>query len=270
MTAIPANCDGPGPSADKYHRSSILNAKKIKKGQTRWNQFHHALIQIEPEMLGGPLLDFGLGIGYFVLEGLRRKMDIWGVDLLPGKIERYRRLIDYTNSPSAWKTRGIAATGEALPFRSNTFSAVSSWYVFEHIQYPGQVLRELVRITGKNGIIAIRAQDARNGWEGHCKIPWVPFLPERLAAAWIEEFGKSTDLRQGVYDITQPQVISILEELDCKIAIKAPPPATLIEDHWKFSTEEEVRGKARLIREKFEKGEWQAQPENLYVYAQKM
>jgi ubiquinone/menaquinone biosynthesis C-methylase UbiE len=265
-----SNCADSARPEEKYCRKTILNPKKIKKGQTRWNQFHKALVQIHPEALGGPMLDFGFGIGYFVLEGLRRKMDIWGVDVLPGKIERYRRLIDYTDGPDDWKNRCIAASGEELPFRSDFFSAISSWYVFEHIQYPCQVLRELVRITRKNGVIAIRAQDARNGWEGHCKIPWVPFLPERLAAAWIEEFGKSPALRRGVYDITQPQVISILEELNCRIAIKAPSPSILIEDHWKLSTEKEVRGKARRIRDKFERGEWQAQPENLYIYAQKM
>ncbi len=254
---------------DKYRYASILSQKKITKGQTRWNQFYDGLSQINPEALAGPMLDFGFGVGYFVLEGLRRKMDIWGVDLLPGKINRYKKLIEFTESPDNWKNRCVVCNGEELPFRSNQFAAISSWYVFEHIEHPCQVVRELVRITRRKGVIVIRAQDARNGWEGHCKIPWIPFLSGRLAKAWIEEFGKSAELRRGVYDITQPQIISILEELDCKIAIKAPPPSILIKDHWKLSTEEEVRLKARETKRAFERGDWQPQAENLYIYAQK-
>ena len=244
--------------------------KKLKKGQTRWNQYAEAVSAINPRLLDGPMLDFGSGVGYFVLEGLRRRMDIWGVDRLPSKIARYARLLETTSQPSDWVKRCLVADGADLPFRSNCFAAVSSWYVFEHIPDPGQVLRELVRITRSAGVIVIRAQDARNGWEGHCHIPWVPFLSGRLARAWIEEFGQSPARRQGVYDITQPQFIAILESLGCRIAIQAPEPRVLIEDHRQLSTETEVRRKAREVRARFESGEWVPQPENLYICAKKI
>ncbi|MEE4243164.1 MAG: class I SAM-dependent methyltransferase [Desulfopila sp.] len=254
---------------EKYSRNSLLNEKKIRKGSTRWNQLQSALDQIDPALQNGPILDFGCGVGYFVLEGLRRHMDMWGVDILPGKITRYKKLIEYTDSPASWKNRCVIADGEELPFPANSFSAVASWYVFEHIRHPSHVLRELVRVTRKGGVIAIRAQDARNGWEGHCKIPWVPFLSRNLARTWIEAFGKSPHLREGVYDITQPQVISILEQLHCTVVIQAEPPADLIENHWALSTEQEVRETARQIRRKFDEGSWQPQPENLYLFARK-
>lgn len=259
--------NGQGPC--KYSRDTILNPKKIRKGHTRWNQFNEALSNIDSELLKGPILDFGFGIGYFVLEGLRRGMDMWGVDILPGKIERYRKLIEYTKSPQEWQSRCTAANGEELPFQSNQFSAISSWYVFEHIENPSQVIREMVRVTRPGGVITIRAQDARNGWEGHCKIPWIPFLSEQLAKAWIEEFGKSSELRQGVYDITQPQVVAIFEELNCIIAVQAAEPVNLIDNHWQLTTEEEIRSTARSVRQKLEDGEWRPQPENLYIFAQK-
>ncbi len=254
---------------DKYSREAILNPKKLRKGHTRWNQYLATLLQIDERSLAGPLLDFGSGIGYFVLEGLRRRMNIWGVDILPGKIERYKRLIDYSDSPGQWKSRCLAGSGEELPFRSETFSAVSSWYVFEHIENPGEIIRELVRITRRGGIVSIRAQDARNYWEGHCKIPWIPFLSKRMAAAWIEEFEGSAELRQGVFDITQPQLAAIFEELNCRIAVKAADPAVLIDGHWNLASEAEVRVKAREVRRLFEVGEWLPQPENLYIFAQK-
>ena len=254
----------------KYSREAILNQKKIKKGSTRWNQFSQTLSEIFPACLKEPILDFGCGVGYFVLEGLRRNMDIWGVDMLPGKIERYKRLVEYTKSPGDWKKRCLVGNGAELPFSTGSFAALSSWYVFEHIPNPGQCIREMVRVTRKNGVIAIRAQDARNGWEGHCKIPWVPFLSDRLSRVWIEEFEVSPTLRDGVYDITQPQIRAIFEELGCKIVREAAEPRQLIESHQKLTTEKEVRDTARRIRADFRSGKWLPQPENLYIFAQKM
>lgn len=269
--ATPENQNGAAihPVEDKYRYRAIVDEKKIRKGQTRWNQFAAGLAQLQQETPAGPMLDFGFGVGYFVLEGLRREMDIYGVDLLPGKIERYRQLVDFTESPAAWKNRCVVGNGEELPFRSNEFSAISSWYVFEHIANPAQVLREIVRITRRRGIIVIRAQDARNGWEGHCKIPWIPFLSRRLGRAWIDEFDARPELRDGVYDITQPQIIAILRELDCRIVKKAPAPSRLIKNHWQLATEKEVRQKAREVLAAWREGEWQPQPENLYIFAQK-
>ena len=207
----------PTSSEQKYSRKSILNPKKIRKGVTRWNQFNETMSEISPGLSKGPVLDFGSGVGYFVLEGLRRRINIWGVDLLPGKINRFKKLIQYTESPQQWEQRCVVASGLELPFASNFFSAVCSWYVYEHIADPGPCIREMVRVTKPGGLIMIRAQDARNGWEGHCKIPWVPFLPRRLAIAWIEEFGADPVLREGVIDVTQPQIEAIFKELHCTV-----------------------------------------------------
>lgn len=254
----------------KYSRKAILSQKKIRKGVTRWNQFSTTLTEISPSLLSGPILDFGSGVGYFVLEGLRRDMNIWGVDVLPGKIARYRQLVEYTESPESCKERCVAADGEELPFSTGSFTAVASWYVFEHIPNPGSCIREMVRVTRPGGVIAIRAQDARNGWEGHCKIPWIPFLSDRLARIWIEEFDADPSHRDGVIEITQPQVAAIFEELGCSIIVQAAEPCQLIAGQHSLVTERQVRDKARQIREDLSNGKWQPQPENLYIYAQKI
>jgi hypothetical protein len=78
------------------------------------------------------------------------------------------------------------------------------------------------------------------------------------------------DKCQGVYDITQPQVITILESMGCEIVSKAPEPKTLIEKHWRLNTEEDVRRAANLIKARFENHQWLPQPENLYIVARKI
>ncbi len=257
------------PTPQKYSRKQILNAKKLKKGVSRWNQIAATVGWIDPDLLQGPMLDLGSGVGYFVLEGLKRGMDIWGVDTSAGKLLRFEKLVRYTDSPDEWRRRCLLADGDDLPFASNCFSAVSSWYVMEHLANPSAVLRELVRVTRPGGVIAIKAQDARNGWEGHCKIPWVPFLGGGLARVWAEEFGTSIDRRDGVYDVTQPQVTAILEALGCTVAVEAAAPDVLIPRHWRISSEKEVRQTARRVKSMVANGQWQPQPENLYVYAVK-
>lgn len=127
-----------------------------------------------------------------------------------------------------------------------------------------------MRITQPGGIIALRAQDARNGWEGHCKIPWIPFLSRRLTLAWIDEFEVDPGLREDVFDITQPQIAGLFEEFGCRVVVQAPPPRELIAEQHKLSSEMDIRRKARQIRRDFENGTWQPQPENLYVYARKV
>lgn len=255
---------------DKYARKAILIPSKIKKGQTRWNQCVDELVKINPSLMQGPMLDFGCGGGYFVLEGLRRDMDIWGVDQLFGKIKRFKKLIKYTSSPKDWEKRCLVGDGLSLPFPSEHFDFVSSWWVFEHIPTPGEAIREMVRVTRSQGVIVIRAQDARTSWEGHFNIPWVPFLSSRLRRVWIEEFGKSPSMYEGVYEISQPQVISILESLGCKIVKKSDSPQAFIDGHRKLYTEESVREMARSIKAKLERGEWAHQQNGLYIYAQKI
>lgn len=255
---------------DKYCREAISNPAKIKKGKTRWNQCFEALKEINPQLLQGPMLDFGCGVGYFVLEGLRRSMDIWGIDQFFGKIKRYRKLIKYTKSPMEWQKRCLVGDGVTLPFSSDFFSFVTSWWVYEHIPNPGEAIREMVRVTNPGGIIVIRAQDAHTSWEGHCNIPWIPYLPSYLERAWIEEFGKSPGLREGVYNITQSQVISILDSLGCRTIIQADPPRVLIKNHHHLCTERDVRELAGKIKAKLDRGEWDAVQEGLYIFAQKM
>lgn len=254
----------------KYSKEAICNPAKIKKGRTRWNQCFEALEKIKPQLLRGPMLDFGCGVGYFVLEGLRRGMDIWGIDQFFGKIKRFRKLIEYTGNQVEWEKRCLVGDGVTLPFSSDFFSFVTSWWVYEHISNPGEAIREMVRVTRPGGVIVIRAQDAHTSWEGHCNIPWIPYLPSHLERAWIKEFGKSPDLREGVYNITQSQVISILDSLGCRTIIQADSPRVLIDNHRHLCTEEDVRLVARRIKEKLDRGEWYPVQEGLYVFSLKV
>lgn len=253
----------------RFVKETLMDSQKIKKSQNRWDQFIQTLSDINANVLKGPILDFGCGIGYFLVEGLKRDYNVWGVDARESKIQRYRRLLRYLNTTDRWGDRGLVGDGFDLPFASERFSCVCSWYVLEHVENPGGVLREMARILRPGGVLAIKAQDARNGWEGHYKIPWIPFLSGSLMKAWLEAFDKTLDPDLNVVEITQPQVEAVLTSLNCSVVVKAPQPEILIENHWQLRTERQVRAAAARIKGMLNTGQWRPQPENLFVYAVK-
>lgn len=250
---------------------SVVNLEKIKKGKTRWNQCVQKVEELDARILEGPHLDCGSGSGYFVHEGLQRGFDIWGVDRDISKLTRYRRLIELSSSPANWRRKCLLADGSSLPFPSHCFSLVTSWWVLEHIATPMEVICEMVRVTKSGGIVVVRAQDARSGWEGHCKIPWIPYLSGQLARCWIEEFDKSPLMYENVYNITQSEVIDFFKELGCHILARdvTPPPIPTGSLALENCTETEIRRLAQQKRREYEQGLWCPKPDGLYLYAKK-
>lgn len=96
---------------------------------------------------GGHLLDIGCGTGLFVERYLERGGKAVGLDISPKMIERGR-----DRSPEAHWTVG---TGEALPFRDNTFDAVSSLLAFSYFKDPDRMLSEVFRVLRPGGRIAL-------------------------------------------------------------------------------------------------------------------
>lgn len=248
---------------------TMFKPKKAQKAENRLNQAIRYVLRFNEGALEGPILEVGSGLGYFVAAGLERGLDIWGIDARESKIDRFKAMLEAAGKPPAWAKRSFIADGYRMPFASDTFAVICSWYVLEHVENIGAMLREIVRVTRPGGILILRAQDARNFWEGHCKIPWIPFLSGDPARAWAEVFGVDVAMRHDVYDITEPQVVSILEFLNCEVLKRGPTPEVLIDGHWRISNETDVTRLARIVKTQWESGGWRPQPENLYVVASK-
>lgn len=255
--------------AEKINAPGPVNTKKLDKSRHRCHQLDLLTQAFCPGANSGPLLDCGCGLGYFTLAALEKGWDAWGVDRSYRKLDRYQKMIAGTGHPGQWGYRCLVGDGLELPFAADTFAAVTSWYVLEHIENVPGVLRDIVRVTRPGGVIILKAQDARNGWEGHYNIPWIPFLSGHMARVWLAAFGRRIDPELAVYPVTQPQVISVLEALGCQVAAQALPPQNLIEKPWRISTEAQVRQTAIRIKQQWEAGHWKPQPENLYVVALK-
>jgi ubiquinone/menaquinone biosynthesis C-methylase UbiE len=248
-------------------RNKAIEIVKMDFIEGNWITLANAVQQIRPNALAGPILDLGCGKGNTVYYGLTKKHDMWGVDVDQDSIDFYKRRVRLSGAPPEWSDRCLVTNAREMPFKTNYFSAVHSNYVLEHMAQLGEVLRETVRTTQIGGIIFMKAQDARISYEGHYRIPWLPFMPKHVARIWLEEFEKPVDGLGHLQYITTPQVTTILEACGCQVVAQSSPPKPIVSNHWQIHTEEEVRVVARKFRDMFEHGSWPKQPGSLFVVA---
>jgi ubiquinone/menaquinone biosynthesis C-methylase UbiE len=253
----------------RFSRRVLLDEKKIRKGRTRWNQVEEALKTFGAKGPGGPLLDCGCGVGHFVLEGRRRGLDVYGIDPSASKIARYHKLLEHAGAPSGWRRCCAVGDGGNLPLHSDRFATVCSWFVLEHVPDPVRILREMMRVLRPGGLLLVRAEDARIPWEGHYKIPWMPFMAPSLAKTWVEAFGKTWKEELTVYPVTQPQVRAMLEDLGCEIRCSAALPSAAIDASRTITDEWRLRIEAHRLRRRFESGRWEPPRGDLYLIAKK-
>lgn len=243
-----------------------------ERGTKQWAHFKAELQHLQPSCLEGPILDLGSGRGETVLAGLGDDIDIWGIETQQHRLDHFHTALEETNSPADWQNRCAVYDGHILPYDNEHFSAVVSWYVLEHIPNLEQVLRETARTLQSGAPLYFRAQDARVAYEGHAKIPWLPFMPKPYVKPWLEEFGKLKKfdyLENYVFDCTMPQIASILESCGCEIVEVSPNPPQTIPNHWQVSSETELRTLARTVKAQWDNGTFPQHPEP-FVKARKI
>lgn len=85
--------------------------------------------------------------------------------------------------------RIVPAVGEALPFPDETFDIVYSSYVLEHVQDPGQVLTESIRVLKPGGTLCFELPNHLSYFEGHYFLPQPPLVVNVLPI-WVRLWGR--------------------------------------------------------------------------------
>jgi SAM-dependent methyltransferase len=217
----------------------------------------------------GALLDFGCGAGGFLFAALESGFDAYGVEVTPIRRQEFYQII--AEVPH-YAECFILYDGYMLPFESNSFDLVHSWFVLEHVPDIWQALREIVRVLRPGGIAALFTEDARCSYEGHTRFPWPPFLPRKFTAAYLEEFGcvkRTKFINEECFYITQPQIISLLETFDMRIIYSPLVPTTYYKESIYIRTDEDARDAARILKKLKEEGLWTPPKQNIEIYAQK-
>jgi ubiquinone/menaquinone biosynthesis C-methylase UbiE len=149
---------------------------RIVEQFTRWAKpFAELAIHAEAESMaqtlaacavttGMKVLDVACGPGIIACELARTGAQVTGIDLTPAMIQQARLRADSMHVSVAYHV------GNALhlPFQADSFDRVVTRYSFHHMQDPGQVLAEMVRVCRPGGrIIVIDATPAPECQEGY-------------------------------------------------------------------------------------------------------
>lgn len=92
------------------------------------------------------ILDIASGVGTFVLYGLNKGYDIYGVEPSDWKQEYIKLKVKEKNYPSEYLDRFINGVGEQLPFEDGMFDFITSYQTLEHVQDVDKCLREMLRV----------------------------------------------------------------------------------------------------------------------------
>lgn len=169
----------------------------------------------EAKVRNGRVLDISTGCGTFVFYGLLNGLDVWGIEPEGWKNKFNHMKADTYGYPEAWKGHFVRAVGEHLPFRAGAFDFVSSYQTLEHVQDVEQCLAEMIRVARE--AVFLRAPDYSGTFEGHYRLPWLPFFPRPLARLYLRLLGRPTLGLDSIQYITTRHIKRILRRFPVKV-----------------------------------------------------
>ncbi len=116
------------------------------------------LLESHLKLGSGWLLDAGCGTGALLSELQQRASHVVGLDLEPLALRYARQRGEFAL---------VQARLEALPFRSDTFDAITALDVLEHLPDDRPALRELRRVLKPDGVLIITVPAYRFLWSKH-------------------------------------------------------------------------------------------------------
>lgn len=160
---------------------------------------------------GGRILEMGSGFGSFV--GYTSKWEhriAFGIEPNPDSVTICRDVLEELRLPS---DRILRAFGENTPFSSNSFDAVCSFTVLEHVHDPGKVLSEAIRVLKPGGILYFTFPNYGSWWEGHYGILWLPHIPKPLAKGYVRLLGRNPRFLDHLQLIDNRRLSALLKPL---------------------------------------------------------
>jgi ubiquinone/menaquinone biosynthesis C-methylase UbiE len=219
----------------------------------------------------GPILEFGAGKGDFLISASNNGLTVHGVEVDAIRAAEFKR--NCGEDLPRYKPFYSLYDGTVLPFNNRHFNGVYSWFVLEHVEDIYTSLREIVRVSKPGGSIFLFFQDARDCYEGHCDLPWPPFLPKQFFAPYLAAFGASEReiefMGRDVFYVTTPLVCSVLEWLGCKILYESRSALPKMLSGIDIASEEEAFAYGTQVRSQVESGNWERAPENGIVVAER-
>lgn len=146
---------------------------------------------LQKTISNGVYLDLGCGAGGLISAGAKRGYQGIGLDVSMAWLVVAKRMIAFHGGVPVL----AAGVGEWLPLRDGKLSGVVSLDVIEHVRDPDRYLREIDRVVGTGGSIALSTPNRFSlTSEPHVFVWGVGWLPRRFQAPFVRwRSGKDYD-----------------------------------------------------------------------------
>ena len=133
------------------------------------------------------VLDYGCGIGFNIYYYAKVFPHVCGIDNDKPSVEIARRQLKKLEC----NKRVLYYDGKKLPFKENTFDIVCASDVWEHVENPRLMLKEIYRVLKPSGILFIHNPNKLWPLETHYKLPFLSYLPARVANWYVKITGRA-------------------------------------------------------------------------------
>lgn len=140
---------------------------------------------------GKKVLDIGCGKGGVVVAcALCGASEVVGSEPEEGEVEISKLRVKSYGLNNVTIIKGSA---EEIPFPNEYFDLVSATSVLEHVKNPVKAIKEMARVTKRNGFCCTTTPNPVFPREAHYKIFWPPFLPKFLGKIYLIIRGFNPD-----------------------------------------------------------------------------
>ncbi|MCH8004058.1 MAG: class I SAM-dependent methyltransferase [Nanoarchaeota archaeon] len=141
------------------------------------------------------ILDVGCGSGYLGSVLHKKSKKYVGIDFADE-----RKVKDFVF---------IRTDAINIPFRNNSFDIVICNHVIEHVRDQKKLLHEINRLLKKDGICYITCPNKLWPIEPHLKLPFLSYLPKKIADAYVIITGKGKEY--DIYPMTYSEFLGKLK-----------------------------------------------------------
>jgi len=135
------------PFDEKYFSThTYANITFAKYSMYWWSNRFYAILARRYGRRGARLLEVGSGMGHLV-DQLSAAFEAYGMDLNHWAVKQSKALSDQVLFQTA--------SAQELPYKNGAFNVVIIKHIAEHLPDPAKAIREIGRVTEKNGILIL-------------------------------------------------------------------------------------------------------------------
>ena len=172
-------------------------------------------------LLGGQrILDVASGCATFVLHGLKKGYNVWGVEPEKWKNEFLGMKVNEMPYPKYFSERVVRALGEHLPFANGVFDIVTTYQTLEHVEDVRQCLSEMLRVLSHQGMLYIHAPSYNSFYEPHYRLPFLPRMNRRVAKWYLTVMNRPTRGIEKIEYVTKGEILRLLNSVEPTVSIE--------------------------------------------------